>query len=631
MIQRVAPQLVARALLDPCPVRVLLDDKPLVFAAADEQAWHGSAGSLAASVQFDHDPAHDALCWTVTLRNQGSSDLSGIDVVPLVLSFWTENPTVVPRIRHMGGSHHYDGLYPPRAFRLEEEAFVTHDTTKPFAIGGRNSGDHVPLLQFALDKAGVLSGFFVGFEWSGGWNIAAHWERDSFYGEPAPPLVLEGRMSLGPLSLAPGEEAVLPRVHMGFFTGSWCDLDNIQRAYVHERLAAPLGTRVSMPVAYNHWFGIYHDFDLERLKRQANRAAEIGCEYFCLDASWYKNRGSYRDGVGNWYTPDPQKFPRGTTDVKELSAFVRSHGMGFGIWHMIQKAQPDSDLYRKFPDAFRRIVEPRDSLEGIAYSLKLETDEGVQVALDVLRWMIEEWEVSWMRFESAPEDGLAYNLGYDRVIDTLLTEYPNLYVEICNGGGQRLNLGSVTRGHGNWLSDHTINPDVCRFMQTSALRFWPPEYLNLAVTAITGRAAESATAHGAVSRMVGSMSFSGAISEWDQSTTDLMREHVDIYKSIRSHMHQPVYFPLPQPRRLEDWDVVVFGDGTAAKQLLFAFRNLGPDEITMSIPRAAGQWTRATGPDAAAITCPAGDRATDTTTEAVSLRLPKNSSSIWIR
>lgn len=282
------------------------------------------------------------------------------------------------------------------------------------------------------------------------------------------------------------------------------------------------GQLVQSPVSYDHWFGIYKDFDLADLLRQASRAAEIGCEYFCLDAAWYLSTQNFMDGVGNWSTTDPRKFPEGKKSIKELSRYVRSLEMGFGIWHLIQFAAVDTEAVNKRPELYRRRA--IGNYDG--YLLKLETPEGVAFALDTLREWIREWDVTWMRLESMPEDGLDYNTGYNHVIDTLRQEFPNLYLETCNGGGQRLDLNMVRRTHGNWLSDHTSNPEVTRFMQAGALRFWPAHFLNMAVTAFRGHGDAEATAHQVLSRMVGTLSFNGDIAQWTPEAVALIRRHV---------------------------------------------------------------------------------------------------------
>lgn len=274
------------------------------------------------------------LVWRVILRNKGSEPLTGIRFQPLFIKFAVDPAEWVPRVRHLTGSYHYDACYPPRGFRLQEEAFLTHDHAKPVRIEGVSSSafDHVPVMKFAVGPREEgpewsLAGFFVGFEWSGAWDIEAGWERPlTSLGEPLCDFVVQGNMGLGDLRLEPKETLDLPAVHMGFFEGpSWTVLDNLLKRYVRNKLGTKLNGEIPLnPVSYDHWFGIHSDFDLEEMKKQAARAAEIGCEYFCLDAGWYGSALFGASGRGQWDEPDPVKFPAGVAGVKELSDLVRS-------------------------------------------------------------------------------------------------------------------------------------------------------------------------------------------------------------------------------------------------------------------------------------------------------------------
>ena len=614
-----APSELSRALINELPFEITLDETAIAFERSGA-GLSGSLGNLAASVELSVHPDHGALSWQLRLENRGSGTLGSIGITPFRLLLEADPAEALPRVRHMSGSWHYDACYPPRAFRVQEEAFMTHDHSKPLVIGGRSSEVHVPIVHFALDSGGALAGFFAGFEWSAGWEVRVGWRDDSFSGEARGPFLIEGDMELGDIELGPGEALALPRVHLGFFAGeSWNDLENVQRRYFQSELVpGPAPDRTVLPVSYDHWFGIYLHFDLEDLKRQATKAAELGCEYFCLDGSWYLTEESFINGLGNWDTPHPRKFPGGREGVRELSDHVRSLGMRFGIWHLIQVAMPGTDAMTKRPELFR----DSDERPAHLHRLKLETEEGVDYAYTTLKRMIDEWQVSWMRFESIPENGLRYNLGYNRLIDRLTAEHPELYIEICNGGGMRLDIGSIARTHGNWLSDHTTDPDVCRFMQTGALRFWPVDYLNMAVVAFRGRGGETATPHQLLSRMVGVLSFDGAIAEWDEEQTDMAKRLVDLYKEIRHYKHQPVFFPLPQPQRVEDWDAVVFGDGRGDRQLLFAFRTLGEESVRMQVPEARGTWR---------LLAASGTAALEEDGAGLTISLPARSAALWVR
>ena len=613
LVARHAPSVLARAITNATPFTVDGD------------------GAVQVTVHHAYHEEFGVLTWQVELTNTGERPAQ-VNVAPLRLELDLDPDLTLPRVRHLSGSYHFDACYPSRAFRVIEEAFMTHDHSKPVVIGGLRADEHVPILQFALEESrkgedpetgGRLSGFFVGFEWSGGWELKAGWERFSWQGETRGSFLISGSMSLGELVMPPGESVTIPAVHLGFFErGSWEDLDNRQRRYIREGLAATLDGERPLPVSYDHWFGLYTHFDLEVLKRQADRAAELGCEYFCLDAAWYRTDESFIAGLGNWSTPDPGRFPRGEEEIAELSEHVRGLGMGFGLWHLIQAAAEGTDALREHPELFRE--HPLGSVRGkrVYYRLKLETAEGVAYAVRTLSRWIREWHITWMRYESVPGDGLAYNRGFDQVIDTLRAEFPDLYLEICNGGGQRLDLSSVARTHGNWLSDHTSNPEVCRFMQTGALRFWPANFLNVAVTAFRGRGAATATPHQLLSRMVGVMSFNGAIAEWTGEQAVMARRFVEVFKRTRSLKDQPVLFPLPQPRSVDDWDAVLFGDGNGPAELLFVFRVHGSRTARFRLPSTGEEWTLLLSSGPASLR----QDGTDAT-----VSLPPRSGALWIR
>lgn len=633
MLAQFAPLLLSHLMSDAVPLEITQHGELLALAweAVAPEELQARSGDLQVTVTYHYDPAFAALRWKIMLGNVGSQPLDDLKVTPLLIRLRLDPARDQPRVRHLSGSYHYDGVYPPRAFRVHEERIMTHEHCKPITltstkvVAGSNhmlniagsAGEHVPILQLVVGQGTAKAGFYVGFEWSAAWYLTARWARNAFEGEPPPDFVVEGNVGLGTLRLEPGEILHLPPIHLIFAEGGkWDDFDNAVKRWLRRSLVPKPPTGVTLPpVSYDHWFGIHQYFDVDDLKRQAARAAKLGCEYFCLDASWYRIEKSWADGIGNWYTPDPRKFPNG---VEELSAHVRALGMGFGIWHQIEFARPDTDMQRRYPHLYD---------QG---HLRLDLAEAREVALDVLRYWVQTWRVSWFRWESTgienwayeadPSGKLAlhYNEGLYEVLDRLRTEFPALYIEGCQGGATKLDLGMGARTHGTWLSDHTANADVCRYMQTGAQRFWIPQMLNSAVLAHRGSGDRAATDHDLLSRMAGTFSFNGDIAGWSESATALAQRYVKVYKLIRRLLNEPVSFPLPQPRSDADWDVIVYGNEASAGRLLFAYRMEGADSAEISLP--SGNWTQLLGTDLAQF---------HQQDDRVVLHLPPNSSALW--
>ena len=623
------PRELARLIGERAPVSVTVAGVEVPLAAS-ESGLVGSLGGL--RIHVVAEAASGGAVWRTAVVNEGSEHVDDITVIPLDLRLDLTGDLRVPRIRHLTGSWHFDAAYPPRAFRVSEEAFVTHDHTRPVALGGVNASRHSPLLQFALGSP-IEFGVAVGLEWSGSWRLEAGWAELSFHGEPRPLFRIAGWSDLVQFSLAPGERVDAPAARVfGGAVSSWDDLSNRQRAGM--RALRPTSGFPVMPVSYDTWFGRYERFTIDTLLDDAERAAGIGVEAFCLDACWYRSEHVY-DGLGNWFTPDPVRFPGGAADVVRLADRVRALGMRFGLWHLIQLAAPDSDVVRARPDLFRpprphpvadgrrdefgtTEIPGRGRFEGL--ELALERPESVEFALDVCERWITQWGVEWFRFESVPVDGADYTAGYDRLVDELRRRHPALYIEACNGGGQRLDLRSAVSTHGNWLSDHTSSPEVTRFTQTGALRFWPAHMLNLAVTAFPGAGDAQSSVYEVLSRMTGTLSFNGALAEWGAAATESVRHAVDVYKSIREDLDGDVEFPLPQVRALEDWDAVLFRP-RGRPPLLFAFRVAGVSRQRLRLPFRVRRPSLVLSSDASA--------ELQVTVDGVEIALGPRSAAIW--
>jgi hypothetical protein len=319
---------------------------------------------------------------------------------------------------------------------------------------------------------------------------------------------------------------------------------------------------------------------------------------------------------------------------------VRSLGMRFGLWHIIQIAKPDTSsvtdavgLYRPMEqrESYERNMREFGGIEQVdnpdygqftGLHLKLEEPAGVQYALDLMRFWITEWNVEWFRFEAIPEDGLAYNRGYDALVAAIRKEFPRVYIEACNGGGQRLDINSVVSAHGNWLSDHTSNADVTRFNQAGALRFWPSHMLNMAVVAFQGRGDAGTESVDILSRMVGVLSFNGDIAQWSPDATAKVAAIVESYKSIRHLLDGDVYFPLPQPRSVRDWDAVLYRDPKTGSVALFVFRSFGEDSVALEfdLPLPVGDLFLLAGTEGAELVADEGT---------IRITLPPRSGALW--
>jgi hypothetical protein len=530
--------------------------------------------------------------WSMTITNKGEKPINNITVIPFYqLIEINDFDKDQPQVRHITGSFHYDGVYPPRAFRVFEERFMTNDHCKPLTYGGQSAYDHVPLMQFALKSGEEKIGFTAILEWSSSWSMTAYWTIPMFGGAYRSDFLVTGDMELKNMSLDPGEQLEIPPVHLIYSQSkTWDGFSADLHKYILNEITPPIKNAPSThPVSYDHWFGIHEDFDINEMKKQADRASELGCEYFTVDCGW---------AVPAWggVDADKKKFPNG---LEELANYVRSKGMLFGVWNSME-----------IPENMTRFQEP--------WVMKYHKEH-------LLQW-VKDWDIRWMRLEGSDlpkgKDGLKAQKAMKELYGGFLKTHPDFYLEGCQGGGTRLDLNMARMSHGTWLSDHTGNPDVCRFTQTGALRAWPAQYLNLAVRVHRYSGDSEAFGHNFLSRMPGVLSFNGDIAQWSPQATALVKRYVDVFKQTRHLKEQVVSFPLPQPRSQDEWDAVVFGNGTGEAQLLFVFRMEGPNEQFIKIPEAPGKWT---------LLLDNGNAKLKKVNGGYLVSLNKNSSALWIR
>jgi alpha-galactosidase len=586
---------IAERLLNECPVVVISGKKDTLSFVREGERFVARKGAFEATLTMEKLTTMEGKRWHMTIANHSSRPVDSISVFPLYqfIGIADDKLADAPTVRWFTGSNWFDAQYPPAAFIENERRFLSNNQCKSLVFTSHSARQYVPMIQFSLQSGEERVGCTVLLEWSSKWTMGARWTNHTIDKAPShADFLLKSDWELKNLTLDPHETLHIPPVHMIYSKGAtWDAFTNDVHKYVISEIAPVLENPVStLPVSYDHWFGIQGDFDVNDMKRQADRAAELGCEYFTLDCGWAK------DPWEGDYTVDARKFPNG---VEELAAHVRAKGMRFGIWSSVEFGKDMTHFWKP-------------EVRELHWA-------------NLQRWL-NDWGVQWMRLEgkSLPtgKDALKAQAGMDDVYGRLIRENPGFYVEGCEGGGCRMDLNMIRKTHGTWLNDHTGDPDVTRFSQTGALRVWPVRYLNMAIETHHNTGDSKAAGHNLLSRMVGVMSFNGDIAQWSHEATAQAKHHVDIFKQTREYKDQPVYFPLPQPRNDREWDAVVFGDGTGDAQLLFVFRMEGAREQFLKIPDAPGQWQ---------LLLDNGNATLKKHKDGYIVSLNRNSSALWIR
>lgn len=502
---------------------------------------------------------------------------------------------------HSLGGGLTDGFYPPRAYREDEVRFGLARPWEPddpsftrwwvarrfYRIssgpGGWSSSVSLPLLQIGWNGEDGEIGLWAALEWSGRWELEIAAGRDwrfSFHGGPQ----VDG------LVLDPGETLRLPPVHIGVFDDR-TDGFNAIRRYIAECLSPDVeGERPHPFTGYFHWFGIEEHVNDALMHRQADRASELGLEYFEVDAAWYGDASAnFADGVGNWERVDEKKFPNG---LKPLAEYVKARGMRFGLWFEPERGRLGSDWVTRHPDWYWKGPNPK------SFHLDLTKREVQDYLIQTLSMWIERLDIRWLRWDYNHEPGPYWDLedptgkiqfgyyeGLYRVLDTLLERHQNLMIDNCASGGNRVDFGMLARAGTMVISDHGEDPHVCRLMQTGGSRWLPGNYMNSSIYTGERDGDDFVGPLELMSRMGGAFSLSGHIANWSHRQVERVKRHLEAYRSYRHLLMKDFHPLLPYPRSIDDWDAVQFLDPAAGEAVVLTYRFEGDRSALRVKPR----------------------------------------------
>ena len=357
----------------------------------------------------------------------------------------------------------------------------------------------------------------------------------------------------------------------------------------------------SAPVVYNTWFDDFHLLNVERLRRQLSAAKAIGCEVFTVDAGWYgAGRGSWSEDVGDWREKRHAAF---SGRMAEFADEVRAAGLGFGLWMEPERLGPSVPILKEHPDWFL-------PGEGGCHYPNLCNREAHAYVLAEMSRLIETYELAWMKIDmnldlGADPSGTEFSSHYEKwygLLDELRNGHPQVFFEGCASGGLRLDLNTLARHDGHFLSDNVNPADALRIYQGALLRLPPGRVSRWVVLRSAGRfVAEygkpmdkapdrvltpcgatwdrSETTHvdfAARVALPGILGLTGDLAGLPQEVRERLRHHVAFFKTWREFMSASIAHLLTPPRPKEDhagWAAIQLQEPVRnARSLLFVYR-----------------------------------------------------------
>lgn len=340
---------------------------------------------------------------------------------------------------------------------------------------GRSSHDSFPALIFGTAQTDEQNGACLGLHlgWSGNHRLRVDRLSDGRASVQAGAYFFPGEMSL-----APGAVYGSPPLHMGYSDAGYSALSRQFHRHVRHSILDGRSARKARPIHYNTWEAVYFEHDRETLFRLAETAAQVGAERFILDDGWFGGRRGDKAGLGDWWV-SKDVYPDG---LGPLITHVNKLGMEFGLWFEPEMVNPDSDLYRQYPEW----VLQAEGVEQVPfrgqYALDLTRAEVSDYLFDQIDALLRAHPIAYIKWDMNRDihhpgshgQAVAHRQveALYSLIDRIRARHPKLEIETCASGGGRADYGILQRTDRIWTSDSNDALDRQR-IQRGASHFFP--------------------------------------------------------------------------------------------------------------------------------------------------------------
>jgi alpha-galactosidase len=290
--------------------------------------------------------------------------------------------------------------------------------------------------------------------------------------------------------------------------------------------------------------------------------------------------------LGNWEQgEDTDRFPSG---LRALADRVRAKGMQFGLWFEPERCGPQSQLAREHPDWVSYIPGRKWGLVDLGnqaaqdYFCKTFDRYITEYGIRYIRWDMNhdlDFLLRYWATRDAPgRVGMAqirHVEGLHRIEEYLRRRHPEVILESCAGGGNRIDLSTLALRHTIWVSDMGTDPHIVRFHLEGLNQFIPGAGQVIGVPLAPQLVRQPGFVLPDMTCQVcfaGAMGLYGRLHEWPPAVRETVRRHVDVYKTLRRFLAEDFYLLTTQARTLETWTGWQFHDAKTQQGFVQAFR-----------------------------------------------------------
>jgi alpha-galactosidase len=394
--------------------------------------------------------------------------------------------------------------------------------------------------------------------------------------------------------LNPGESFTSPSAYISACTGDIDDLCGRMVSIQNLPLSNLPPGEDELPVIFNEWCTSWGCPSEENMKKLTDSLRGWPIRYLVMDAGWYKDeQPQWFEKTGDWI-PSDKKYPRG---LKAVCDDIRKAGFIPGIWFELETCGSLSEAYTKNDLLLHRHGFPL--ICGQRKFWDYRKDEVWEYMRRRVIGLMKECGIGYIKVDSNESIGLGCDGGeslgeglrheiacFEEFFREMRREIPDLVIENCSAGGQRLvsnfmGISSVASFSDCFETDDLpiIAANLHRVILPRQSGVWcivrkndSPKHLHYKLA----------------SCFLGRICMSGDIYDLDEGQLKIIRDALGYYETAKPVIKNGVsrrYGPdVVNYRNPRGWQALVRHNKDEKKTLLMVHRFSGEGELTIQVP-----------------------------------------------
>lgn len=470
---------------------------------------------------------------------------------------------------------------------------VNQRTSKTIELtntGNWSTKEYLPMGY--LENTCANSALYWQIEHNGSWHSEIGDENGHFYLALSGPTEIQSHWFQ---NLKPGDSFTSVPVAVGVCSADF-DKAMGQLTQYRRKIRRVNEDNEKLPVIFNDYMNcLFGDPTTEKEIPLIDAAAQMGCEYYVIDAGWYAP-GEWWDSVGEWQECR-ERFPNG---VKEVTDYIRSKGMVAGVWLELEVMGINCEKAKKAPDDWFFVRHGKRVFDRSRYQLDFRNPQVIAHVDEVIDRVVNEYGVGYIKMDYNIEPGigteldadspgagmLAHERAYLKWLEGVFERYPHLVIENCGSGGLRIDYALLSRYSIQSTSDQEDYTNFATIAANACAGLTPEQ---AAVWSYPQRGAdEEETIYNMVNTLLLRIHQSGHLAELSEARRALVKEGIDFYKSIRQEIKVAVpCWPLGLAENTDKW--LCSALKTEKKAYLAVWRRGGEDSIEIPLDSVFGK------------------------------------------